>query len=104
MIGGNHDLSFAWQAKVPNISRASVYYKPRLVLAEDLAIMRRLDDLHLDYPLESAERRGEPDVARLAGPRRRFDRPPTGANVLQVLGRSLDRPIRHTPIDGHVRR
>ena len=33
-----------------NISRGSVYYLPRPVTAADLAIMRRMDELHLDFP------------------------------------------------------
>ncbi|GAA0746650.1 MULTISPECIES: IS3 family transposase [Sphingomonas] len=32
------------------ISRGSIYYKPRAVSAADLAIMRRIDELHLLYP------------------------------------------------------
>jgi putative transposase len=50
MIDRNHELSIAHQAKVLNISRGSVYYKPRPVAAEDLAIMRRIDELHLEFP------------------------------------------------------
>jgi putative transposase len=50
MIDRNHDLPVARQAKVLNISRGSVYYKPRPVSAEDLALMRRIDELHLEYP------------------------------------------------------
>jgi putative transposase len=50
MIDRSHDLPITQQAKVLNISRGSVYYKPRPVSAEDLAIMRRIDELHLDYP------------------------------------------------------
>jgi len=50
MIDRNHGLSIARQAKALNISRGSVYYQPRPVSAEDLKIMRRLDELHLDYP------------------------------------------------------
>ena len=50
MIDRNHDLSIARQAKALNISRAAVYYKPRPVSVEDLEIMRRIDELHLDYP------------------------------------------------------
>lgn len=50
MIDRSHDLPIARQAKVLNISRGSVYYKPRPVSAEDLSIMRRIDELHLDYP------------------------------------------------------
>jgi len=38
------------QAKALNISRGSVYYKPRPASTEDLALMRRIDELHLEYP------------------------------------------------------
>jgi hypothetical protein len=41
MIDRNHDLPIIRQAKALNISRGSVYYKPRPVSAEDLALMRR---------------------------------------------------------------
>ena len=50
MIDRDHDLSLVRQAKALNISRGAVYYKPRPVSPEDLAIMRRIDELHLDYP------------------------------------------------------
>ncbi len=50
MIDKSHDLSITRQAKALNISRGAVYCQPRPVSAEDLAIMRRIDELHLDYP------------------------------------------------------
>ena len=50
MIDPSHGLPIARQAKVLSISRGSVYYKPRPVSAAELAIMRRIDALHLDYP------------------------------------------------------
>ena len=50
MIDRSHELPVSRQAKVLNISRGSVYYEPRPVSAADLAIMRRIDELHLDYP------------------------------------------------------
>ncbi len=50
MIDRNHDLSLTRQAKTLGISRGSVYYLPRPVSASDLALMRRIDALHLDYP------------------------------------------------------
>ena len=50
MIDRDHDFPIIRQAKALNISRGSVYYKPRPVSAEDLALMRRIDELHLDYP------------------------------------------------------
>jgi putative transposase len=50
MIDRRHDLSIARQATVLGISRGSVYYLPRPIPAADLALMRRIDELHLDYP------------------------------------------------------
>jgi putative transposase len=50
MIDRKHDLPIAKQAAVVGISRGSVYYRPRPVPDAELAIMRRLDRLHLDYP------------------------------------------------------
>ena len=50
MIDRQHDLSITRQAKALNISRSSVYYLPRPVSIADLAVMRRLDELHLELP------------------------------------------------------
>jgi putative transposase len=50
MIDREHDLSIVRQAELVRISRGSVYYRPRGVPEADLAIMRRLDRLHLEYP------------------------------------------------------
>jgi putative transposase len=50
MIDRGHDLPLARQAKALGLSRSSVYYLPRPVSAGDLAIMRRIDELHLDCP------------------------------------------------------
>jgi putative transposase len=50
MIDRKHDLPITKQAEVLRISRGSVYYLPRPVPAADLAIMRRLDRLHLEFP------------------------------------------------------
>jgi putative transposase len=50
MIDREHDLPITKQAEVLHISRGSVYYLPRPVSESDLAIMRRLDRLHMEYP------------------------------------------------------
>jgi putative transposase len=50
MINREHELPIASQAKALSISRGSVYYLPRPVSADDLAIMRRIDELHLEFP------------------------------------------------------
>ncbi|WP_431734185.1 IS3 family transposase [Klebsiella pneumoniae] len=50
MIDREHKLSVVRQAKLLGFSRGSVYYLPRPVSDGDLALMRRIDELHLDYP------------------------------------------------------
>ena len=50
MIDRGHDLPIVKQAEVLRISRGSVYYRPRPVPEADLAVMRRLDRLHLEFP------------------------------------------------------
>lgn len=37
-----------------NISRSSVYYLPHPASPGDLALMRRIDELHPDYPFAGA--------------------------------------------------
>ena len=54
MIDRNHPLSITRQAKLLGISRAAVYYLPRPVSAADLALMRRIDELHLEHPFMGA--------------------------------------------------
>ncbi len=50
MIDRSRDPPIAKQAKTLTISRWSVYYPPWPASAADLAIMRRMDKLHLDFP------------------------------------------------------
>jgi putative transposase len=50
MIDRAHDLPISKQAEALNISRSSVYYLPRPVSCADLALMRRIDELHLEFP------------------------------------------------------
>jgi putative transposase len=65
MIDRNHTLPVIRQAKALGVSRSSVYYMPRPVPAEDLKLMRRLDELHLDHPFAGA--RMLRDLLRRAG-------------------------------------
>jgi putative transposase len=50
MIDRGHDLALGRQAELLGLSRSALYYEPRPVPAEELAMMRRIDALHLDYP------------------------------------------------------
>jgi putative transposase len=50
MIEREHDLALTRQAKLLKLSRSGLYYRPRPAPPADLLIMRRIDQLHLDYP------------------------------------------------------
>jgi putative transposase len=50
MIDPEHDLPITQQAEALSISRSTVYYQPRPFSAEDLWLMRQIDELHLNYP------------------------------------------------------
>jgi putative transposase len=50
MIDRSHTLPVTRQAQQLGISRGSVYYLPQPVSPADLAIMRRIDELHMAYP------------------------------------------------------
>ena len=54
MIDRDHDLPISRQAELVGISRGSVYYLPRPVSDADLALMRRIDELHLEHPFMGA--------------------------------------------------
>jgi putative transposase len=54
MIDRNHELPITRQAELLELSRASVYYLPRPVSQADLALMRRIDALHLEHPFMGA--------------------------------------------------
>ena len=50
MIDRSHALPVTRQARELGISRGSVYYLPRPTSPGDLATMRRIDALHMDFP------------------------------------------------------
>ena len=65
MIDRTHELPLTRQAELVGISRGSVYYLPTPVSAADLALMQRIDKLHLEYP--SAGARMLRDIFRREG-------------------------------------
>ena len=54
MIDREHGMAVMQQAKVLEIGRGNVYYLPRPVSERDLTLMRRMDELHMDYPFAGA--------------------------------------------------
>jgi len=109
MIDRDHKLPLRRQAAVLQLSRSTLYYEPRPVPAAELAVMRRIDELHLDYPFAGSRMmrdllRGEDIVIgreRVATMMRRMgiealyrrpntSKPAAGHKIYPYLLRSLD--------------
>ena len=98
MIDRSHELPLSRQAVLLHLSRSSLYYAPQPVPDAELAIMRRIDELHLDYPFAGSRMlrdllRGEGIAIgreRVAAMMRRMG--------LEALYR---RPNTSKPADGH---
>jgi putative transposase len=54
MIDRDHALSVSKQAELAGIARSTVYYLPRPVSAEDLALMKQIDLLDMEFPFAGA--------------------------------------------------
>ena len=54
MIDRGHELSVSRQAQLLELPRSTVYYLPTPTSTEDLALMRRMDELHLEHPFAGA--------------------------------------------------
>jgi putative transposase len=70
MIDRTHDLPVARQCQILSLARSSAYYRHQQVSEADLALMRRIDALHLEHPfcgsrmLRDMLRREAHDVGR----------------------------------------
>ena len=56
MINRGEKLSVTRQSELLGLNRSGVYYTPRPLSAEDLKLMRRIDELHLEHPFYGARR------------------------------------------------
>jgi putative transposase len=50
MVDPSHRLSVRRQCELLGVSRSGLYYEPEPTSPEELALMRRIDELHLKYP------------------------------------------------------
>ena len=50
MIDRTHKLPVARQCQILSLARSTAYYRPQEANETDLALMRRIDELHLEYP------------------------------------------------------
>lgn len=54
MIDHTHPLSIVRQCQLLGVARSTAYYRPTPVAATVLGLMRRIDELHLEYPFAGA--------------------------------------------------
>ena len=54
MIDPTHPLSIVRQCQLLGVARSTAYYRPTPVAAAVLGLMRRIDELHLEYPFAGA--------------------------------------------------
>jgi len=50
MIDRTHDLPVSRQCQILSLVRSTAYYRPQETSEADLVLMRRIDELHLEYP------------------------------------------------------
>ena len=65
MIDRNHDLPIVRQCEILRLARSTAYYTPEPTSPADLALMRRIDELHLEHPFAGS--RMLRDLLRLEG-------------------------------------
>src|SRR5687768_13367698 len=56
MINREHELSVVRQCELLELARSTAYYQPLPVSEADLALMRRIDELHLKWPFLGTRR------------------------------------------------
>ena len=54
MIDRTHELPVAKQCRLLQLARSTAYYQPQPESPEDLALMRRIDELHMEWPFAGA--------------------------------------------------
>ncbi|AWV02153.1 IS3 family transposase [Burkholderia sp. JP2-270] len=54
MIDRTHALPVSQQTRLVGIARSSAYYRPQPVSETDLLLMRRIDELHMEFPFAGA--------------------------------------------------
>ena len=74
-IHSDHELPKTRRCELLNVARSSAYYQPELVSAQDLVLMRLIDEIHLQYPFYGSRRlRNELEVRGHTVNRKRVQR------------------------------
>ena len=55
MIDRAHPLPLTRQSEILELSRSSLYYEPMPISAQDLELMRLIDEIHLKFPIWEQE-------------------------------------------------
>lgn len=56
MVDRAHDLPVTRQCQLLSLNRSTVYYQPKPASDEDLKLMRRIDEMHLERPFYGSRR------------------------------------------------
>lgn len=54
MMDRTHELPVLRQCQILQLARSTAYYQPQPISTEDLELMRRIDELHLEMPYAGA--------------------------------------------------
>ena len=95
MIDRTHALPVTKQASVLGISRGAVYDEPRPTSAFDLALMRRIDAVHLEKPWFGVRGLRRVLKAEFPGVGRRHY-----GTLMRTMGIKRDRPRSRGPVVG----
>jgi len=93
MIDRAHDQLVARQCQILSLARSTAHCQPQEISESDLALMRRIDELHLEYPFAGS--RMLRDLLRSEGRRvgRRhvgtFRFPMTGGRIARLTAKHL---------------
>jgi putative transposase len=79
MIDRTHELPIVRQCRILELSRSTAYYQPSPVSPDELARMRRIDELHLEHPFAGARM-----LSRML---KREDQPVGGRRVSTLMKR-----------------
>jgi len=109
MIDKGHPLPVARQARLLGLARSTVYYQPVPASSEELALMAKMDEIHLRFPFYGVRRirnelrdegfsDGRGRVATLMrtmgicaiAPRRKLSKPAPGHKIYPYLLRGMD--------------
>ena len=99
MIQAAHPLTVTRRCELLDVARATVYYHPTGIPSEDLALMRLLDEIHLERPFYGSRRlRDELETQGHPVNRKRVQRLMRQMGLSRSGPRNLDSGLSEIPI------